>query len=292
MNIVSLTDLESERQFEAHFRSLPRIVLEGRSDVGFFTAWFEHLLTELDFVAADTIADGGGCTAVATAVRQSVDGDGIPALGIVDRDWLHREQHWEELYSLDAASLSRVSPDDLVTTSLWEIEAYLLLPQLVSRWVGMQRNPPPATAAEKDAALGKVLEECEALLHAMPFFASAHVAGKHCHVKHFSDVSHHNMPQKCHEVRQPLFGEPLEIFLKVQSLVDQIRANAPADPAERLQFLLRYLDTRRLLERIGVRLGLHNNAHHALAELMSVMNCRPAELEQILNEAVRQFEDA
>ena len=292
MNVVPLTDFASDRQFEAHFRSLPRVILEGDSDAKFFAAWFEHLLTQLDFVAAEKVGGAGGCTAVESAVRRSNDEDGIPAIGIVDRDWLHRELRWDVLFSLDPAAPGAVTAPDVVTASLWEIEGYLLRPELMSRWVGLQRNPLPATPAEKANALSKILEECEALLHAMPYFAAAHSAGESCDVRHFKDVRHHNMAEKCTEVRAPLSGYRLAACEQVEALIEQVRANAPDDPADRLAFLLRYLDTKRLLVRIGQRLGLHKDAHLALSELMSMFDVRPEELEAIVEDAARRFEDA
>ncbi|APZ97616.1 hypothetical protein BWQ93_03280 [Sphingopyxis sp. QXT-31] len=289
MNVVPLTEFSSDRQFEAHFRSLPRVVLEGDSDVAFFLAWFEHLLSELDFVSAKSISGAAGCTAVGQAVQQSIDDDGIPAIGIVDRDWLSREQRWDLLYSLDDNAATNAKGGDVVTASLWEIEAYLLLPELMGRWVGLQRNPPPASQGEKGSALARVVEECDALLFAMPFFASAHAAGEHCDIRYFRDVAHHNMPEKCGEICDALEGERRVALEQVDSLIAAIRTAAPADPERRLSFLLRYLDTKRLLERVGRRLKLHADAHHALSELMSLLDLRPAELEEILNNAVARF---
>lgn len=99
------------------------------------------------------------------AVERSLNEDGIPAIGIVDRDRLHRERRWDELFS--------TSPDPpgfdpqtgtVYTTALWEIEAYLLRPELMDRWVEMQRKPPPANNQEKENALSRAVEEGDALL--------------------------------------------------------------------------------------------------------------------------------
>lgn len=291
MNVVPLTEFDSDKQFEAHFRSLPRVILEGDSDVQFFAAWFEHLLTQLDFVSAKSICGANGCTAVEPAVRQSNDIDAIPAIGIIDRDWLNRSMQWDVLFSLDDAAPAAVTAQDVITASLWEIEAYLLRPELLGRWVGLQRNPPPATTGEKDNALAKVVEECNALLHAMPYFAAAHAVGKACDVKHFRDVKHHRMAEKYAEVRAPLSGAQLATLEQIEALIAAIAANAPEEPSERVTFLLRYLDTKRLLERLGTRLGLHRDAHHALSELMSFVGARPAELETILQDAAERFEN-
>lgn len=290
MNIIPLDQFDSDRQFEAHYRSLPRVILEGRSDAQFFSAWFENLGSDLDFVPSEDINGGAGSTAVADAVRQSHDDDDIPAIGIVDRDWLHRDQKWDMLYSLDDAVVATaMEQDDVFTACFWEIEAYLLRPELMGRWVALQRNPPPASPAEKDQALTKALEECEALLDAMPYFAAAHVDGKACKPKHFSDKHHHEMPATCAAEKEKLAGAPLAAHEEVEALIAAIRAAAPTDPTARFLFLIRFVDTKRLLQRLGIRLGLHDDAHHALSELMSMTDVRPREFEALLIAAVKRF---
>jgi hypothetical protein len=290
MNVVSIEAFESARQFEAHFRSLPRVILEGRSDVELFTEWFEHLLADLDFVPAEALIDGGGCTAVLPAVIKSRDEDEVPAVGIVDRDRLQRDKRWDVLFSLDDGALEGVAEDpDVYTTSLWETEAYLLRPELLSKWVGVQRKPPPATRQEKEAALANTLRECETLLEAIPFFSSAHGVGEPCDPAHSYHIAHNDMPQHCAAGLDAAVEERRALARELEAMVAKIREAAPSEAAERLLFLLRYVDTKRLLARLERHLGLQKESHHSLSVLMSMANLRPAELERFLERTVERF---
>lgn len=290
MNVVSIEEFASERQFEAHFRSLPRVILEGASDVDLFSSWFEDLLSELDFVAAEDLVGGGGCTAVLPAVVKSRETDGIPAVGIVDRDRLHRAKQWEVLFSLGEKVIAESAEDpDVYTTLLWEVEAYLLRPELLGPWVGAQRNPPPASRHEQDEALARALEECEALLDAVPFFCSAHHVGETCDPRHFVHVSHEALPETCADHLGQAPEERRQFAAEINALVTQIKANAPEQAPARLLFLLRYVDTKRLLARLVRRLGLHQDAHHALSVLMSLSGLRPEELERFLTRTAARF---
>jgi hypothetical protein len=72
-------------------------------------------------------------------------------------------------------------------------------------------------------------------------------------------------------------------------MVDDIRAAAPIAAEERLQFLLRYVDTKRLLLRLKKRLGLREGAHWGLGVQMSRSGDRPQELEEFLTATAQRF---
>lgn len=292
MNVAELESFRSSEQFLAHARGLPRVILEGSSDVDLFKSWFEDLQAEFEFLSADQVGgSGGGCTAVAPAVRYSWDQD-IPALGVLDRDSLHRLWRWDLLFSTDAATLEGASGDDDVKiASLWEIEAYLLEPGLMGPWVGVQRRPLPARPQEIATALTKVLEECEALLVATPFLAAAHKGGRACDVRHFRDDRVPHIAAACGAALAAGSEDDRVVAAEVEGHIVALRAAAPSDPAERLVFLLRYVDTKRLLKRLESRLGLNADAHHALKILMAEKRLRPDELRRFLEEAADRFRD-
>ena len=289
MNVVPLDAFSSDRQFEAHSRSLPRVILEGPTDVRLFVEWFEHLLDDLDFVAAEKVVGGGGCTSVEPAVEKSREVDKIPAVGIVDRDTLYRAGNWTVLFSLDDQALVAASTEDVFVTSLWEVEAYLLRPELLGAWVGVHRHPQPSSLQDRGAALGRTLEECEALLNAMPLFTSGHAVGQACDERYFSTLKHHEIGEACNLQLGAAPVERQQVADQIAQLVAAVRNSAPVEPSDRLLFLLRYVDTKRLLQRLVKRLGLHKDAHWALATLMSGSALRPAEIEAFLDRAVERF---
>jgi hypothetical protein len=290
VNVAELQSFRSSEQFLAHARGLPRVILEGASDVELFKSWFEDLQAEFEFMPAEDVGDfGGGCTAVAPAVRHSWDQD-IPALGVLDRDSLHRLWKWDLLFSTDPAALDGASGDDDVkVASLWEIEAYLLEPQLMGPWVGVQRKPLPAKAHEMSSALTKALEECEALLEATPYFAAWHKGGRACDPRYFRDDQAAHITETCQSAIAKGTDEDKAVAAEVEAYVAALRTAAPADPAERLVFLLRYVDTKRLLGRLEHRLKLNGSAHHALKILMQERDLRPDELRRFLEEAADRF---
>jgi hypothetical protein len=68
----------------------------------------------------------------------------------------------------------------------------------------------------------------------------------------------------------------------VKALVHTILATQPAEQADRLRFLLRYVDTKRLLNRLLHALQVGEKAHWILAGFMLESGRRPTELEQLL----------
>lgn len=65
-------------------------------------------------------------------------------------------------------------------------------------------------------------------------------------------------------------------------VADVLRA-APPSPPDRLRWLLRYVDTKRLMMRLGHRLSLVQARHKwVLAEFMAARGMRPRELEDRL----------
>ena len=194
---MSFNDLESERDIQGYAANLPRVILEGPTDVRLFREWFADLLVQVEFVDAAKVIGSGGCTAVRKAVEKSRELE-IPAVGVVDRDSLHHDHRWDLLFSVDDDAFAQGAiDDDLFTTSLWEVEAYLLEPALLAEWVAMQKDPMPASASEQSSALQRTLEECEGLLSAAPFLCGSHEAGDLCDLRYFLADKHHEIEDVC-----------------------------------------------------------------------------------------------
>lgn len=279
-NIVSFEDFENEHQIEAHQIGLPRVVLEGETDVKLFkTFWFTHLLEKMQFVEPSDVIRGTGCTAVGLAVEYSVNNEGIPAIGIVDRDTLFRERRWSVLFSIDEQEfINQSHAADLVVASLWEVEAYLLEAEFVFDWVRGNNRP----EQECNNALAWAIEECEGLLQAAAFFAASHQVGQARAPGYFSNLRHDRIAADCEAILTGSQDHCNTTAEEVKSLVDAIFAAAPVDPASRLKYLLRYVDTKRLLVRLEKRLSLANKSYWHIANLMLRLAKRPTELEGYL----------
>ena len=282
-NVVSFDQFEDEQEITAYQIGLPRIVLEGMDDVRLFrTYWFSHMIDSFEFVEAGDIVEGGGCTAVNDAVQKSKR-DNIPAFGISDRDTFFRSMNWEALFAVDEADFTAASSgQDFYTTLRWEVEAYLLEPDLLPAWIRSHRRP-PGNAAQCMAAVTNAVEESEHLLRAHRFFATAH----HCGIKvapaYFSDRTTNTLLGAC-DVALANLAHDGALAAAVDGYVEAIIAAAPTDHAERLLWLLRYVDTKRLLVRLTKRFKAEPEVRWFLAELMLQGNRRPVEIERKLLE--------
>jgi hypothetical protein len=278
-NVISFDQFESEHDIEPYQLGLPRIILEGQDDVRLFSQyWFTHLIDTFKFVEAGDVVDGSGCTAVRNAVEASI-AENIPACGIADRDHLFRTKDWPALFETDDdAFFATTSDDDFYTTLRWEVEAYLLEPDLLPSWVRSHRNP-PGTDALCNQALAHAIDECEHLLQTHSYFATAHHVGKKINPQHFKGISTPELPAACTNALNNLAHDGSVVHVLVP-LVSQVLASAPTEPGARLRYLLRYVDTKRLLDRLACRFAAEPEVRWFLAELMRRSNERPAEIER------------
>ena len=177
-NVASFEEYESVQQIAAHQAGLVRVVLEGDTDVKLFKRfWFGNRHDVFDFVEAKALVVGAGCTAVAAAVSQSI-AEGVPAIGIVDRDTLFRNKEWTLLFDANATALNQEwSTTGVYTASLWEVEAYLIQPDLLADWVGAVYKAPPAPTEKCALAVQQIIEGCKFILAAAHYFAALHVEG-------------------------------------------------------------------------------------------------------------------
>ena len=282
-NVVSFSEFENERDIEAYQSGLPRIVLEGVDDLRLFrTYWFPHLIDRFQFIEANEIVGGGGCTAVIAAVEASKQ-DNIPAFGFVDRDRLFRVKEWATLFDVDASAFTTAaSNNDFYTTLRWEVEAYLLEPDLLSAWLRSFCQP-PARPEQSASAVARAVYECEQLLKAHRYFATAHHCGVPVGDEHFLDRPISQLLSACDEALRRLNHDGT-VAAAVDSYVDIIMKAAPADPGPRLVWLLQYVDTKRLLVRLTTRWRGNGDIRWFLAECMHQSNTRPQEIERKLLE--------
>lgn len=291
IEVQSFDDFDSLQQIEAQQANLIRVVLEGRDDVVLFaTRWFVAEQETFDFVEAADVVDGAGCTGVLGAVEHSLGTDGVPAIGIVDRDVLFRDRKWDVLYEKEHSRfVDATLSDKLHVASLWEIEAYLIDPDLLDSLVGACSRRAPATKAQMDAALGKTLVECALLLDIAPYLAGSHAMGDSVPAGYMCDKRALNVYAEIAQQLAALNARGDVTAVQVQLLVDQIKAGLPGTPNEQLPFYLRYVDTKRLLLRMTHALELSSNIKWVLASLQVAASRRPLELAQVLEQAKQRF---
>jgi hypothetical protein len=291
-NIQSFDNFDSDQQIEAHQSGLVRVVLEGKTDVDLFRQyWFGSFQESFDFLEAGRLVNGSGCTAVRLAVEQSLQVDRVPAIGIVDRDSLFREQRWDLLFEVnDAAFAANAQTPHVHVASLWEIEAYVFDADLLPKWVSGSHRTPPGSPAECDSALPRAIAQCEFLLDLAPFFAASHVEGHAVTVSYFRHTALDAAKATSAERLQGFSAAGRLAAQTVQSFVDRIRLHGPADSAERLAFLLRYVDTKRLMIRLFQVLKVHDDSHWTIPHMQSLSNRRPQEFERLLQNVLRHYE--
>ncbi|WP_155674779.1 hypothetical protein [Burkholderia stagnalis] len=290
-NVASFDSFESDLQIAAHQAGLIRVILEGQTDVELFSRyWFSSMRDTFEFIDASKLGVGAGCTAVRAAVKKSNEVDSIPAVGILDRDCLFREEAWELLFCIDEAHFyASTRTPNLYVMSLWEVEAYLLDPGLFPHWIFSSHRRPPGTAAEGEAALARVLRECELLLDTNPFFAASHAVGVAHRNSYFRGQPIAKIKATCEQSIAELCENGRIVAKRVQELIEQIRGKLPNEDGTRLTYLLRYVDTKRLLIRLFEALRVKDDTHWMLPPLQLAASRRPEELEKILKEVGEKF---
>lgn len=283
-NVVSFDEFDNELQISNSQSEIPRIVLEGGDDVVLFRQWFFDKLDRFEFIQASNVGAGAGCTAVPEAVRRLLD-QGVKAYGLSDRDRLFREANWPMLFSVDDAAFAAATEnDEMAVNSLWEIEAYVLAPEVIPNWVRAHHRHAPASQADCLAAVTRAIDECESLLHAQSWLATAHRCGQGVPNGQYCDVPPAQFTGRCAEELDNL-NDAYGTAAQVDEHVATILAAAPTNPADRLRWLLRYVDTKRLMMRLQHRLSLSKARHKwVLAEFMNLRGLRPTELENRLSD--------
>lgn len=289
-NVVSFESFETDAQIAAHQSGLIRIVLEGNTDVSLFRRfWFSHRQDVFEFVDAGAVAAAPGCTGVADGVAKSAQ-LGIPAIGIVDRDTFFRQKDWDLLFSLDAAALNPdLSTATVYVTSRWEVEAYLLEADRLSEWVTAEYRNPPGPEHLCQRALTDILAACDTLLSIASFFAAQHEQGTPVDAAMFCDRAPAQIQAVCSAKLATSTPTAQQVAAKVDGLVGIVRQAQPTCDADRLPFLLRYIDTKRLFKRLTHTLQIKENTHWFLATLMMSKGLRPRELDDFLSQVETRF---
>ena len=278
-NVSSFDEFDTDLEIDAHSRGLPRIILEGPTDVWLFRdIWFTNYLAKFEFIPASRLADGDGCTAVPAAVEKSWEKQ-IPAFGILDRDVYFRRKIWNALYEPEEALFRTFEANDnLFVSEFWEIEAHLILPEMLEPWViGCSRDPVQYGHLAADA-LQRALTQCDILFEAAPYLAAMHADGKEA-TGSFGELTLEQVQAICANGLGKLSDTAKEQAQLVENCVAAVRDAAPEEPAVRLRYFLKFIDTKRLLNRLRavLRLSPHHNNQQMLAALMHQSAREPRE---------------
>jgi hypothetical protein len=284
-NVASFDEFDTDLEIDAHSRGLPRIVLEGMTDVWLFRdVWFTRYLAKFDFIPASRLAAGDGCTAVPAAVEKSWAMH-IPAFGILDRDIYFRRKVWDVLYEQEEITFRAFeAKDELFVSEFWEIEAHLILPEMLEPWViGCSRDPVKFGHLAA-GALQRAIAQCDVLLEAAPYLAAMHADGEAA-TNSFGELPIDQVRAICERGLERLSESANEQARLVANFVQLVRGAAPDEPGERLRHFLKFIDTKRLLNRLRAVLRLHpsHDNHQMLAGFMRQSAREPREFARHLD---------
>jgi hypothetical protein len=219
-------------------------------------------------------------------VEHSINVDGVPTIGIVDRDVFFREHNWNALYQLENEALAQdIANGSVHVSSRWEIEAYLLDHDLLGLWIEACHRKPPGSQVEVDTALAKTLADCDLLLEVAPFFAASHYAGIKVPAGFMCGATDPIVRDSIAQKLEALDEEGHNVATEVITLINLIKQHLPADPTEQLPIYLRYVDTKRLLQRLTHTLTLRDESKWTLSTFQGALGRRPQEFEKILEQA-------
>jgi hypothetical protein len=145
--MASLKDVKSGPMAERLYVAKRFIYLESPEDVQFFAdRWFIDSGERVEFLAAGDDS-GGGCNQVLSKVREDRENE-IMAFGIVDRDALASNKLWDSFFESDDDRFRQLNPfgDHVFVLRCWEVENYLLHPEVIEEFVaddqGRKPRPP------------------------------------------------------------------------------------------------------------------------------------------------------
>ncbi|XOF35229.1 MAG: hypothetical protein ACL93V_08075 [Candidatus Electrothrix sp. YB6] len=132
--------------------------------------WFYD--ENIEFRSAGEKGQGGGCNQVIRKVNNDKE-KGIKSVGLVDRDVLLKDRHWQCWWEYDDSDFRACQPygENIKVLSRWEIENYLLLePDIIAsvkadRFGNVQERPAPIPLSSDEVELFTVLTAADACCH-------------------------------------------------------------------------------------------------------------------------------
>lgn len=262
------------------------VYLESEEDLSIIKRrWFHDIGENTEFRAARSSGcdSSGGCTVVQRCVERDRN-ENINAFGIVDRDALFREQLWDILWEIDDEVYSRSKALGKYITPIlrWEIENYLIIPDVVEMYVADHENGRPLRHA--DVVTDELLDDCTMLI---PLCAAAAVM--HTFGKKFPNETFCSHIKDDHEMRSALekiLNSKLQGMEWENSHAAFVQRITPFDcgndSLNRLSSLLKVVDGKRLLARIKTRHKIKDEFRYHLARKIKEQNQVPQELKNLI----------
>jgi hypothetical protein len=264
-----------------------RVYVESSEDRDVLEKWFSDDLGEIHFLSADHGGlGGGGCTAVCNQVQASREA-AIPAAGIVDRDKLFNDKHWDLLWQTDDIAFRDARPygPDIHVLLRWELENYLLDPVALARVIADAKHgrQAPSQVDIENELLGHwecliPIMAASVLLHERDMDSPGDGYGSTKSCEQISiELDQTLLPGKfgIHFVWQDAFNG----YKQKLSAFDAPAVAAP----ERLESVLRIADGKRLIERVKVKHGLQHELRGYLSRAIKELALVPSELKNFLS---------
>ena len=251
----------------------PIVYLEGKDDVAFFKdMWFRDLREKIEFKRA------AGCTDVVAKVKAAHSAGISQVHGLVDRDALKRQQHWDGFWETDDRIFEQTHAHtfhpNVRVLRRWEVENYMLDADAVNDTV-------------YDRTAGRVhLGQTGALTELMVHWSvlTSVVAANAFFHEHGERELDDGFGLNCHSwlgITKRVGGE-LKKKTNKWSLKTHLQPNmnrvANFDPgsattqADRWLACCRCTDGKRLLERIRSNHGIRGSITYSLARLVGERN--------------------
>lgn len=255
------------------------VILESDEDLQIVKdRWFFDIGDAIEFGHADSDGEGGGATRVCNKVEE-LRSKSETSFGIVDRDAIkttHPELWWE----VDDGKFRAARPmgDNVRVLSRWEIENYLLDPEIIEESLADIEARPPNRGDNCTKALYVYLNAAVALS------AAAIVANRH-------GVRFDHSLDECPEMHltaqiQKWLGEYVTEFPATEAKIRTFGADRQAPSLEHWERISRMVDGKRLLRRMKLmqkRLG-GNDRRLDLASKLHTRNRIPKEFEEHVKE--------
>lgn len=231
------------------------VLVEGGSDVEFLERMFPGMKGEIRF------EEVGGCTAMKERLQKERELN-PKVIGLLDRDTLMRDKRWDELFETDNDNFKTTTwVDGLYVLTRWEIENYLCelaaIYRLFSDWK-------PKEFPNEDALLDRMIETALYELHVTAGWCTAHDRGISGGIPPGPLVDAGTLDDQVRKWIASCAPSALTDYDHHLSKVKAFDMGGTVGKHERLAALLRMVDGKRLVKRIGHWVGVGKGKDPAL----------------------------
>lgn len=280
--VKSLSGLGAPDRLSARYGGVPVIYVESEDDVYVFgESWFKDKLSRVEFRSASMHCHTSGCNAVIHAVGEERKA-GNPAWGIVDRDAVMSQDKWDLVHETDDEVFERAKPfgPQIKVLNRWEMESYLIDGDVLETCRAQIKMVSPKPILDVHQEL---LEHCQILIphaaanalfhaHKISALGDGYVTRFNTRADIDSDISGKQLPRL-----SPSIATPENEYGQHVSKVDAFDFPG-ADPAKRVNSLLRRVHGKALLIRYASTHKIHNELKGQLANRIRELGRVPEEI--------------